>query len=310
MFGNMALYRPPLQNALQYTLDSATGASDTTFTLNSTITSTLQSPGVGWIDRVDSSGNKTPTKREYFSFTGVSGVTLTGITRGLAGSTGQAHSVGAIVEFGPDIVQEQAVYDAITLEHTTTGQHASLPSINNLKVYTYVNVSGASLIGFTNLAELGIASLASIRQAYIGMGIASTVSLANLTASNSINASSASLIGFPIRPVWVLTGTLSGATTGAGRPIDMPESGTIDWVSVSLAPISPASNVSLVIDVLKNYTSIFGGSKVLSIPVNGSFVSTASIATKTFSRGDFFTVDVTTPALSMGGNATVKFSAR
>lgn len=142
------LYRVPTQNALQYTLDAALTAGGTSLTLNQSVTGVVRAPGVVVIDRVDASGNATASKREYISFTGVSGAQLTGLSRGLASSTDQVHSVGAIVEFTPDVVQEQEWYAWGTTEHTVGGVHASMPSVSFLKVYTHLNASGASLSGF------------------------------------------------------------------------------------------------------------------------------------------------------------------
>lgn len=108
------LYYPPTQNALQKTLGAQllTGVT-ASVTLNN-VTGIQNKAGVFVVDRVDTSGTATASKREYVSFTGVSGSTLTGLTRGLAGSTDQDHAVGAIVEFLPDITQQQALIDGLS----------------------------------------------------------------------------------------------------------------------------------------------------------------------------------------------------
>lgn len=258
-------YQPPTQNGLQLTLDAQLAAGATSsLTLNQSVTGIVQAPGICWIDRIDSSGNKTPTKREYISFTGVSGSQLTGLTRGLAGSSDQVHSVGAIVEFGPDVVQAQADYDTFVNEHTVNGVHASLASL------TYIKVVNEQVTG-------------------------------------SFNVSGASLQGFPLRPVWVIPGTVSAASTSIGKPIDMPERGTIEFISVALR--SPISGASLVLDINKNFTTVFTDQNTRpSILGGGTYVSTASISVKAFNRGDVFSVDV-----DNGGwfsDATVKFQAR
>ena len=98
------LPRVPTNNATQYTLDSQLSAGGVTATLNQDVSSVVRAPGFFVIDRVDSSGNATSTKREYIKFTGVSSADLTTLTRGLAGSTDQVHAVGAIVEFVPDVL--------------------------------------------------------------------------------------------------------------------------------------------------------------------------------------------------------------
>lgn len=158
----MATYpRVPTQNNSQYTLDTQLSAGGTSLTLNQSVSSIVQAPGYGWIDRVDSSGSVTPTKREYFYFTGVSSAQLTGLTRGLAGSTDQVHSVGAIVEFGPNVSEEADKYSVFTTEHTVTGVHASLPSLSFVLTQNLVGVSGASLNSL-NMKTLFSASGASV----------------------------------------------------------------------------------------------------------------------------------------------------
>lgn len=270
----MALYKPPTQNALQYTLDSQIAAGATSLTLNSSVTGIVQAPGVLVIDRIDSSGNSTPSKREYKTFTGVSGANITGLAGGLAGSTDQIHAVGAIVEFVPDIIQQQAIYDAITAEHSTGGVHTSLASIGQIRALGIVGWSAASLN--------------------------------DLQVGTRFGVSGASLVGFPIHPTWVISGAVSAATTAVGKPLDMPQDGTIQYASVVLR--SPVSGASLLIDINKNFTSVFEAGTRLSILGGGTFASTASIFTKPFNAGDVFSVDI-----DAGGSfqdAVVKFRAR
>jgi len=130
------LYNVPVENGVQLTLQNAllTGATST-ITFTASVASKLQAsatiPGILVIDRVDANGNETPTKTEYISFTGVSGSTVTGLTRGLANSTDQDHSAGAIVEFVPDVVWADAINDVITTEHEADGTH-KLNTFSNL----------------------------------------------------------------------------------------------------------------------------------------------------------------------------------
>lgn len=107
------LYYPTTANAVQKTLGAELLAGVTaSATLNNT-TSIQNKAGVFVVDRVDSNGVATPSKREYIAFTGTSGSTVVTLTRGLAGSTDQVHAVGAIVEFVNDIAQQQAILDAL-----------------------------------------------------------------------------------------------------------------------------------------------------------------------------------------------------
>lgn len=144
------LPRVPSSNNQQYTLDAQITAGATSLTLNQTVDSVVRAPGYLVIDRIDASGSRTPSKREYKKFTGVSGAQLTGLTS--VDGTDQVHAVGAIAEFVPDVKYEQDWYDWALTEHTTGGGHASLPSLSylntqNLIVTTALNASGASLSG-------------------------------------------------------------------------------------------------------------------------------------------------------------------
>ena len=110
------IYYPPTQNGLQKTLDANLDTGTTaSLTLNNT-TGVQNKPGMIVIDRIDTNGNEqSASLREYISFTGTSGATLTGLTRGLGGSSDQDHSTGAVVEFVPDVVWAQMIADALAL---------------------------------------------------------------------------------------------------------------------------------------------------------------------------------------------------
>lgn len=124
----MAFYSIPTDNALQDQLAATLAAAAVTATTSTDISGKLPdasatTPGVFVVDRVDSNGTATPTKREYISFTGVSGTTLSGLVRGLGGSSDQEHSAGAIVEFVPDVDTAIGVYDTFLAKHTAAGAH-------------------------------------------------------------------------------------------------------------------------------------------------------------------------------------------
>src|SRR3990167_6164387 len=107
------LYYPPTSNGLQKTLGSALDSGAVASMTLSNVTGIQNKPGVVVIDRIDSnSAEKSAALREYVSYTAVSGSTLTGLTRGLGGSTDQDHAVGSVVEFIPDITWGQALIDA------------------------------------------------------------------------------------------------------------------------------------------------------------------------------------------------------
>lgn len=117
----MPLYAPPTQDFLQKTLDAQllTGVTASA-TLNNT-TGLANLPGVMIVDRINTNNVETPSAREVIAYTGTSGATVTTLSRGLAGTTDQDHAVGAIVEFTPDIIWADSIYDALAnLVNTTT----------------------------------------------------------------------------------------------------------------------------------------------------------------------------------------------
>jgi hypothetical protein len=155
------LYNVPLENGVQLTLQNAllTGET-TTITFTASVTSKLQAsasiPGILVVDRVDANGVETPTKTEYISFTGVTGSTVTGLVRGLANSTNQDHSAGAIVELVPDVVWADSLNDVITTQHNADGTHKTLSLISlvsvtlnnpiiNSPTFTGLTIAGGSL---------------------------------------------------------------------------------------------------------------------------------------------------------------------
>jgi hypothetical protein len=109
-----ALLSPTGDNFVQKTLGAELLAGATTVTLNNT-TNIPNLPGAFIVDRIDTNDVETPNAREVITYTGVSGSTLTGLTRNADGSgSDQTHAINAIVEFGPDVMWAQSVYDAIS----------------------------------------------------------------------------------------------------------------------------------------------------------------------------------------------------
>lgn len=138
-------------NAFSTTANGSIGAGDTSITL--TTTSGLQAPGVVVIDRVDANGTSTPTAREYVSFTGIASNTLTGCTRGLGGSSAQAHASAAVVEEVWSITHWNDAVSFMQASHDSTGNisvsTATLitPTIGTPKLITSLNdTNGNELI--------------------------------------------------------------------------------------------------------------------------------------------------------------------
>lgn len=120
----MSLYFPPQANGLQKSLGAQLDEGTTSSVTLSNTTNIQNLAGVFVVDRVDTNGvEKDAAVREYISFEGVSGSTLTGLVRGLGGTTDQDHAINAIVEFVPDVVQQQAILDTVLVEHADAGTH-------------------------------------------------------------------------------------------------------------------------------------------------------------------------------------------
>lgn len=109
-----ALRSVPTQDFLQKTLDVLLVTADTASATLNNLTGIQNLPGVFIVDRIDANGEETPSKREVILYTATSGVTVTTLTRGQAGTSAQDHAVGAIVEFCPDVLWAQSIYDALT----------------------------------------------------------------------------------------------------------------------------------------------------------------------------------------------------
>ena len=108
-----SIKNPTQQNFVQKTLGSTLNAGASVITLNN-VTSIQNLPGVAIIDRINTNNVETPTQREVITFTGTSGVTLVGVIKNADGSgTDQSHAVGAIVEFGPDVIWAQSITDGL-----------------------------------------------------------------------------------------------------------------------------------------------------------------------------------------------------
>lgn len=277
---SQVLWNAASSNAFSTTLNGSINDTVQTITLTS-ITALPTMGGVLVLDRQDGSGNDTPIKREFITYTGITGSNLTGVTRGVAGSTSQSHTSGALVEETMTVSHWNDMVSYLQVEHDANGRHVlSTATASAFTIITSLNASGASVV---------TSDLRVLRN--LNASGASTV-LTDLSVTRSLNLTSgASVIGnFPLHPTWVIPGFASGATTTAGKPLPMPTSGTFKWFT--LTSRTPVSTASLVIDVLKNGSSIFQTATRPSILGTGTYVSTASINSKSFIAGDVYTVDI------------------
>jgi len=130
-------------------------------------------PGVLVIDRIDSAGTATPAKREYIEYSGTSGTTVLITTRNVDSSgTVQTHAVGAIVEFVPDVVWADRIYDALSnivnvndVSALASGITLSSPSLisPNIPLSTgWFNSSGATITGVIDDDTMATASATTL----------------------------------------------------------------------------------------------------------------------------------------------------
>ena len=124
--------------------------------------------------------------------------------------------------------------------------------------------------------------------------IASPVSIAINVVKTHLNVAGASVTGANVGlyPVFKLTGSFSGATTAVGGGLTVPRPTTLKWASVVLNAVAPVSTASLVIDINKNFVSLFDAGTRLSVAAGGTYASTASLSVMNIDAGNTLTTDV------------------
>jgi hypothetical protein len=269
------LWEAPTVNAFPARLDGTLDGSSTSITLDST--TGLVAPGVLCIDRQDGSGNNTPTKREYVSFTAIVGNSVTGVTRGVASSQAQQHSSGALVESLPNVTMWGDLVDFIQVEHSSAGGH----------------VISTATVSYIEDIQMAVTSLASIAQANITNLISNKIIISSATITGLINASGASIVGWGgvggLAP-FAIVGVVA-AGTNVTPYLTVEDAMTLKSVSMVLK--SPVSGASLVIDVNKNGTTIFTDQNTrASILAGGTYVSTSSLAVTALVPGNLLSLDI------------------
>jgi len=256
------LPRPSVDENISTTL--ASGITDVASSMDVADASKIVYPCYLVLDRVDSSGTlKATSLWEYIKVTNVTSNTLT-ITRGQGGSSGQAHSSGAIVEAVVTSSMFEDWYNVLNPEHDSAGGH----------------VINTATISYTETKNLAVSSIASI---------------ASLNLGTALGVSGASVTGFERTFVWYMPGLASGPTTNVMRLI-APFAG--NFQAFTMMTRTPVSTASLNVTLFKNGNiSVFDLLTVPTILGGGTFASTASIKTKNFNRGDILTADIVT-----GGN--------
>ena len=287
------LFVAPVANFTQTTLNGALTSGAGTIVLNS-VTS-LQSPGYVVIDRTNSAGTSTPSLREVVFYTGISGSTLTGVTRGADGSTGLSHSDGAVVETMPTVGMWNSLTTVVATAIDSNGLLQAISSPVSVAIGRFIQFDAPSI---ASIARIQTREFISTSGATINEGQFVT----------RANFSGASVTGFGIYPAWRSSGAYSGPTTVVGGYLISPKAGQIQWVSVLTRTV--ASGTSVGFDIKKNGTSIFANATMRpAIAAAGTYVSTASIATKNIDQGNLLQADVDSAVSGAGliTDVTIQF---
>ena len=217
------LIAPATQDFLQKTLGSSLSAGATTVALNNT-TGVQNLIGVAIIDRVDSNGTETPTKREVVKFTGTSGSNLTTCTRGLAGTTDQDHATGAVVEFGPDIVWAQSIYDNLSEVLTpATGAINTTNVVTPTGTQTLTNKTLTAPV-ISTITNTGTVTLFTASDTVVGKATTDTLTNKRITKRVGTTASSATPTpDSDSHDVYTVTALAEAATFG--EPTGTPTNG-------------------------------------------------------------------------------------
>jgi hypothetical protein len=241
----------------------------------------LQAPGLVMVERLDISGFVSGNV-EICAFTGITGNTLTGVTRGLAGTTAVDHNSGVIVESYLSVGNWNDMIDLLLTEHETlTGVELWATHVKNL------TVTGSS--GSTGLRGDVVFGFA---------GNATGSAIGNVSGYPAVLINIGPYAG-GLPPMSIAGGLASGTNLTPLLIVEEPYS----LRSVSAVLRYPASGASLVLDINKNFTSIFNTGYQLTIPAGGTYASTASIANNVLLPGNLMSLDV--DMVSQAGDLTV-----
>lgn len=270
----MGIHSTPTQNAIQKTVDSTFAAGASTIVLNEDVSSLFSgvsstNPGVFVVDRVDSTGSTTPTKREYCTFTGVSSATLTGCVRNADGSgSDQEHAVGAIVEFVPDVVWATSIKTTFEIEHDGDGTHDTTKVVDLTTAQVLTNKTLTSPVINTQISG----------SAFLDEDDLSSDSAVKVSSQQSIKAYVDSFNTATI--TFIIDGGGTAITTGIKGDMEIPFGATIDSYT-ALADQSGSIVVDIWKDTYANFPPTDADSITASAPVTISTAVKAQDATLT-----------------------------
>jgi hypothetical protein len=272
------LYESSSQNAFSTTLNGT--INDTVQTVTLTSVSNLVAPGVIVLDRQDGSGNDTPSKREYISFTGISGSDLTGVVRGVAGSTAQSHSSGALVEAILTVTHWTDLVDFLQVEHDSAGKH----------------VISTATITYTETVRLAVTSIASIARIEGSNALFSTGTITNLSAASLFYPR-------PTQIYWSWLGSLPTLLTGTATQsfpmVRATRNWTLDSVFVSLlsAPSLGAlqTNINYYSTPTATGTSIFSVLPLVGVGAYESLVTPGTLSFTSLASGVYLRPEIKQP---------------
>lgn len=224
------LWDAPSANAYQTTLNGTISDSQTTITLAS-ITN-LTAPGVLVIDRQDGSGNDTPALREYITFTGISGNDITGVTRGVAGSTAQDHTSGALVEAIVSITHWRDLVAFLQAEHDATGKH----------------VISTATINYAEIKNLAVTSEASINHINFNSASAPSLSLwgsQNLFVTNTATIGSTQATNLVVNSTASINDLYVQTLHASGLSVAVNTRGQFFWTKSGALPTSLPTTTNL-----------------------------------------------------------------
>lgn len=139
--------RPSVIENVSTTLSSA--ITDIATTISVADASNFVAPCYLMIDRVDAAGAvKTSSLWELVKVTSIVSNDLT-VTRAQNGTTGQAHSSGAVIEAVVSSAMFEEWYTVLNTDHDSAGGHviSGTATVATLRNYTNLSVSGASITG-------------------------------------------------------------------------------------------------------------------------------------------------------------------